>query len=202
VTAPDIGAICLQGGAEFGPDCREMDAAVLAVAPDGPVVVVPLASGTGFERRTTGEHALRYYRSLTDRELVVAETADPVRAAGLVVLPGGSPRRLLESARDAGIEAALRDLLGRGGAVSGASAGAMVLGPVTVLPEGGRPRVVEGLGLTPYAVVPHWTGDRRWVDLVRAEAPEVPVLGLPEQTGVLLSAGGERDLGAGSVARP
>ena len=200
MTAP-VGALCLQGGAEFGDGCRDMDAAVLEVAPPGPVAVVPLAPAPGFERRTTGEHATSYYRSLTDREIVVTEDADTVRAAALVVLPGGSPSRLLNALQVNGIDAALRDVLARGGAVSGASAGAMVLGPLTVLPERGRARVVAGLDLSPYCVVPHWTGDSRWVDALRGQSPEVAVLGLPEQTSVLVTADGERELGAGTVAR-
>ena len=195
------GALCLQGGAEFGAGCREMDGAVLQAAPGGPVVVVPLAPAPGFERRTTGQHAMRYYASLTDREVVVAEDAETVRSAALVVLPGGSPSRLLTALRDTRIDAALRGVLDGGGAVSGASAGAMVVGPVTVLPERGRPQVVEGLGLSPYAVIPHWSGASGWLDLLRAEAPGVPVLGIPEQSGLLLAGGAERELGAATVAR-
>lgn len=195
------GALCLQGGAELGDDCRPMDAAVLDAAPDGPVVVVPLAPAPGFERRTTGQHATRYYSSLSAREVVVSEDADDIRAAGLVVIPGGSPARLLNALRDNGIDVALLDLLARGGAVSGASAGAMVVGPVTVLPERGRPQVVAGLGLSPYAVIPHWSGASGWLDVLHAEAPDVPVLGIPEQSGLLLAGGSERALGAAPVAR-
>lgn len=201
MTALTGGALCLQGGAEFGDGCREMDAAVLDVAPAGAVAIVPLAAAPGFERRTTGEHASSYYRSLTDRDIVVTEDADTVRTAALVVLPGGSPSRLLNALQAKGIDAALRDLLARVGAVSGASAGAMVLGPLTVLPERGRAVVAAGLGLSPYCVVPHWTGDDRWVDALRRRSPDVTVLGLPEQTGVLITADGERELGAGTVAR-
>jgi cyanophycinase-like exopeptidase len=195
------GALCLQGGAELGDDCREMDTAVLAVAPDGPVVVVPLAPAPGFERRTTGEHATRYYSSLTGREVVVTEDADDVRSAAVVVLPGGSPARLLGALRDNGIDAVLGDVLGRGGVVSGASAGAMVLGPVTVLPERGRPQVVAGLGLSPYAVVPHYRGRSGWTGLLRAADAGVLVLGIPEQSGLLVTADAERELGVGAVAR-
>jgi Peptidase family S51 len=195
------GAMCLQGGAELGDDCREMDTAVLAVAADGPVVVVPLAPAPGFERSTTGQHAVRYYRSLTDREVVVTEDADDVRAAALVVLPGGSPARLLNALRDNGIDVVLADVLGRGGVVSGASAGAMVLGPLTVLPERGRPQVVAGLALSPYAVVPHYRGGSEWADLLRAAEADVPVLGIPEQSGLLVTAHAERELGVAAVAR-
>ena len=40
------GVVCLQGGAEFGPDCREMDADLLRRA-GGPVVVTALAGAVG-----------------------------------------------------------------------------------------------------------------------------------------------------------
>jgi cyanophycinase-like exopeptidase len=76
----------------------------------------------------------------------------------------------------------------------GASAGAMVLGAWTVLPDRRGPEgalgLERGLGLVPgVAVVPHWSGGSSRADWLRtlATAPEpLQVLGLPEESGVLV----------------
>src|SRR6478752_2003861 len=106
------GLVGLQGGAEFGPCCREMDAAVLARAASGPVVVVALAATPGHDHDTTIVHAAAYYASLGATEVLGAPDArdEPAAArelvarAGLVVLPGGSPARLLTGLREAGLD--------------------------------------------------------------------------------------------------
>jgi hypothetical protein len=68
----------------------------------------------------------------------------------------------------------------------GASAGAMVLCERTWLPDRGR--IADGLGLVPHALVlPHWSPD----GLSRLAAfggagTGITVLGLPEQSGVMV----------------
>jgi cyanophycinase-like exopeptidase len=197
----------LQGGAEFGPRCREMDTELLELADlsgiDGPVVVVALASSPGHDHDHTVSHAVAYYESLGASDVVGAPDArdDPVGArtlvegARMVVLPGGSPRRLLTSLREARLDVALRAVLARGGVVSGASAGAMVACAWTLLPESGTPELVAGIGLVPRTLVlPHFSGDLSWLDAVRSTlAQDVVVLGLPECAGVVVgSDAGER----------
>ena len=81
-------------------------------------------------------------------------------------------------------------LLAEGGVVSGSSAGAMVLSGWTVLPDRPGPAIERGLGVVPdVLVLPHWTGDGRadWLRAVEAAVPDgVEVLGIPEQSGVLV----------------
>src|SRR6478752_10757867 len=125
--------VCLQGGAEFGPGCRAMDAEVVELAArsgrDGPVVVVALAASPGHDHDDTVAHAVAYYESLGAADTVGAPDArdDPagsrelVEQARLVVLPGGSPNRLLIGLREAHLDEALRTVLAAGGVVSGAS---------------------------------------------------------------------------------
>jgi DNA end-binding protein Ku len=160
------GLVCLQGGAEFGPACREMDAELLRRA-GGPVVVTALAGAVGREYRTANEHGVRHFRALGAAEVVAAPDAreDPagalevLRRARLLVLPGGSPARLLEALRSTGIDRVVADLLADGGVVSGSSAGAMVLCGWTVLPDRPGPAVERGLGIAPdLLVLPHWSG--------------------------------------------
>lgn len=197
------GLLCLQGGAEFGPGCREMDAALLARA-DGPVVVTALAGAVGREYDTANANGVRHFRALgADVEAAPDVRVDPegalaaLRRARLLVLPGGSPSRLLEILQSTGVGQVVRDLLGAGGVVSGSSAGAMVLCAHTVLPDRG-PAVAPGLGLVPNALVlPHWTGGRQ--DWLRQVPPGVRVLGLREQSGVLLEDGVLTAVGTGAT---
>lgn len=196
------GTVCLQGGNEFSVRCRPMDAALVAAQP-GPVVVTALAGARGREYATANRHGVEHYRAVGASEVVAAPDVreDPegalaaLRRARVLVLPGGSPARLLEALTSTPVGGVVGDLLAAGGTVMGSSAGAMVLGAWTVLPEAG-PRVVAGLGLVPdVLVVPHWSGPR--ADWLRAVDEGVPadtlVLGIPEESGVLV---GERGLEA------
>ena len=202
--------LCLQGGAEFGPDCREMDAALLARADGGPVVVTALAGAPGREYRTAGDNGVRHFSSLGAADATVAPDVreDPegavqaLRRARLLVLPGGSPARLLEALRSTPVGDLVGDLLAAGGVVSGSSAGAMVLCAWTVLPERGSPAVVPGLGLVPRTlVVPHWRGSSGWLAAVGSAVPDdVRVLGLPEQAGVVVENGSVTAVGSAPTA--
>jgi cyanophycinase len=179
-----------------------MDADLLLRAGGGPVVVTGLAGAQGREYRAAGENGVRHFRALGAAEATVAPDVreDPegalaaLRRARLLVLPGGSPSRLLDVLQGTAVGPLLRELLDDGVLVLGSSAGAMVLCDWTVLPDRrgpAGPEVVRGLGLVPAVVVlPHWTPDADRADWLRAVAaavpPEVQVLGLPEQSGVLV----------------
>jgi cyanophycinase-like exopeptidase len=105
------------------------------------------------------------------------------------------------------------DLVGErladGAVVMGSSAGAMVLCDWTVLPDRpgpvGGPAVVPGLGLVPdLLVLPHWSGPRGrepWLRAVAATVPpQVRVVGLPEQSGVLVGPDGLTAVGSAASA--
>lgn len=205
------GTVCLQGGAEFGPLCRAMDADLLLRA-GGPVVVSALAGTPGRDYRTASENGVRHFRELGAQDVVAAPDAreDPEAAravlarARLLVLPGGSPSRLLDALRSTGVDDVVSALLADGGVVSGSSAGAMVLGGWTVLPDrrgSSGPAVVRGLGAVPdVLVLPHWSGSGRedWLGAVRTAVPaDLVLLGIPEQSGVLVD--GERMAAVGSA---
>jgi cyanophycinase-like exopeptidase len=192
------GTVCLQGGGEFSLRCRPLDAALVAATP-GPVVVTALAGAPGREYATANRNGVAHYRAVGADDVVAAPDVreDPegalaaLRRARLLVLPGGSPARLLEALTGTAVGAVVADLLADGGTVMGSSAGAMVLGAWTVLPERG-PRVVPGLGLVPgVLVVPHWSGPRGdWLQAVDAAVPDdTVVLGIPEESGVLVREG-------------
>jgi cyanophycinase-like exopeptidase len=193
------GTVCLQGGGEFSTACRDMDAELVRLA-GGRVVVTALAGQPGRDYDTATANGVRHFRALGASEVVAAADArhDPtgaveaMRGARLIVLPGGSPSRLLTALRVTPVGALVAALIEDDGVVMGASAGAMVLCPWTVLPDhrtGGRFAVEPGLGLVgDLLVVPHWSGGRAdWLRSIESVAPATTcVLGIPEASGVLV----------------
>lgn len=190
------GPVLLQGGAEMRPACIGMDLELISLAPAGDLVVVLGAATPGGDHDRSAQRALTYYRKLVDdRTVTVAphpqvdldgcETV--VRAAAVVVLPGGSPSRLLAGLHGDGSRLAhlLLQLHRDGAALSGASAGAMVLHERLVRPDApGGADVVDGLGLVPGLAMVHDSGgDRDWRD---PRDPDGPRWGLPEAGGVLI----------------
>lgn len=195
------GTICLQGGAEFGRACREMDREVVTGAPVGPVVVLAGAAAPGRDHDTAGRNAVRYYAQWVGDEVVAApDPRDDLDAclgalheAAMVVLPGGSPRRLLEVLSGA-VGEAIRGRHAAGATISGASAGAMLLCERTVVPDAGG-ELADGLGLVPGLALPHFSGEDRWAGRLPAELVR---WGLPECGGLLLRDGEVRAVGDGT----
>jgi cyanophycinase-like exopeptidase len=185
--------LCLQGGAEFSPSCVPMDKAVLALAP-GPVVVLCSAAAQGREYGQAGANAVAYYAGLGASVTVAPDpredllgAVEAIRTAGLLVLPGGSPARLVEALVGTPLGAAVAAVP----AISGASAGAMVLCATTVLPDIAEHPLVPGCGLVPDSlVIPHFSGSLRWFE--PADLSDIGprlVLGLPECSGLVVSGG-------------
>ena len=168
----------------------------------GKVVVTALAGAPGHEYDVATANGVSHFRAVGAGDVVGAPDArddaqralDVVATARLLVLPGGSPSRLLGALRTTGLAEAVAALLDDGGVVMGASAGAMVLCPWTVLPDrrsGGSLAVERGLGLVgDLLVVPHWSGGSSRGDWLRSIDAAVPatttVLGIPEESGVLV----------------
>jgi peptidase E len=188
-----MGLICLQGGNEFAPACRDMDAYLVERAGGGPVVLLPLAAPKGGSYDTTGRNGATYLAALGAKDVLVAPDAREDMAAAvhavertaLLVIPGGSPRRLRDAVRGTPLHEAVKNAAAdEGRVVMGSSAGAMVLCAWTVLPED-RVEVEEGLGVVAdFAVIPHFDGTKP--DWEHALAGRGDVLGIPECSGVLL----------------
>ena len=199
-------AICLQGGRELTPPCDDMDRTVLGRC-TGRVVVLAGAARPGSDYAGASARTVAHYRRLGADVDVIPDPRDDPRAAldalvtdiGLVVLPGGSPGGLLDVLAVAvdgrTIGDRLVDLCSTGTAISGASAGAMVLCHRTATPDRGGPPAV-GLGLVPGLAVPHWTpgSERRW------SLPDVMLWGLPECGGVLIDHAGVIGVGQGAAS--
>jgi putative intracellular protease/amidase len=184
-----MGLICLQGGNELTPACRDMDALLLDAAGGGPVAVLPLANDLGREYDTTAAEAVRHFTALGASGVLVADPGKPHEAANdaaFLYLPGGSPDRLRKALVGTELgDAVLRAAQDPDRVVAGSSAGAMLLCAWTLLRENGM-HAGSGLGAVPdFAVVPHYDGPRPdWEPLLLAKG--VDLLGIPEASGVLL----------------
>ena len=197
---PRPGLLCLQGGRELTPPCREMDQEV--VERTGPsVAVLAGAARVGSDYAGASERTRAHYAGLGADVRVVPDPREEMTSAldaldsiDLLVLPGGSPGALL-GVLSGPIGARVIELHHRGMAMSGASAGAMVLCTQTVVPGSGAR--APGLGLAPGLAVPHWSpgSERRWsLDGVDG----LVLWGLPECGGVLLEDAGVRAVGHGT----
>jgi cyanophycinase-like exopeptidase len=192
VIAPVSGVLCLQGGRELTPACEEMDRSVLERS-DGTAVVLAGAARPGSDYAGASARAVAHYRRLGAVVTVVPDPRDDASQAldalaadiGLVVMPGGSPGGLLDvlTIIDRGsIGRRLIELCSAGTAISGASAGAMVMCASTATPDRADSSAA-GLGLVAGMAIPHWTpgSERRWA--VSAS----PLWGLPECGGVMVA---------------
>lgn len=199
------GVICLQGGDEFTPACRRTDQAWIDVVTPGPTSVIPLACAAGAEYRTAGHNGREYLRGLGLDDVSVAPEPDlsldtavrEIVAAAVVVIPGGSPRRIRRRVLGTAIGGALRAHLNAGGTLVGASAGAMVLTSAMMLPDT-EVQVQPGLGVvTDALVLPHYVDGRRgMVDQLHGLAgADVTILGLPACSGIIIDDDGVRAVG-------
>lgn len=202
------GVLCLQGGREFTSDCDEMDLLVVESAAVSSIAVLAGAARVGSDHDGAVKRALDHFRRLgidgigvpdprIDASAALAALARLDTSVDLVVLPGGSPGSLLDVLHaDDGVGEFVRSFHRAGGAISGASAGAMVLCERMVRPERGE--VVAGLGLVDGLALPHWAPDAplRW------DVGDSDLWGLPECGGALLVPGADPiAVGRGDAAR-
>jgi hypothetical protein len=170
--------ICLQGGGEFSPACRAMDLDLVRRA-GGRVVVTALAGEVGRDYDTATANGVRHFRAVGAGDVVGAPDAredaraalEVIASARLLVLPGGSPTRLLRALEETAMAEAIAALPDRR--------------------SGGSLAVEPGLGLVgDLLVVPHWSGGSSRGDWLRSIEAAVPssttVLGIPEESGILV----------------
>lgn len=203
------GIVCLQGGREFTTECDDMDRTVLERSSASSIAVLAGAARVGADHDGAVRRAIAHYERLgvtgsgvpdprVDRSASTRRLAALDPDADLLVLPGGSPGSLLDVllGGDGEVAGHVVAFHAAGGAISGASAGAMVLCCDTVRPDRGD--VVSGVGLVDGLALPHWSpgSDRGW------QVGEFDLWGLPECGGALISAGADPvAVGRGAPAR-
>jgi cyanophycinase len=215
-----MGALVLAGSGEFLPIMRAVDEVVLGHTPGSPprVAIVPTASGQ--EGPVPLDWIARGVAHFTELGcdaygvpiLGRADADDAVHVAALigadfVYLSGGNPAWLVDSLRDTAAWRAILAVRARGGTIAGSSAGAMALCGTTPIPRfrdnsGRPPEWRPALGLAPgLAVLPHYDrfGGARSGPLLAVAPPDLTILGIDEDTVVMIVDGTATVLGRATV---
>jgi len=208
-----VGALLLEGGAEFGGAMREPDlrAIELAGGPDAPVRIIPTAAAPDKNHLRAGNNGIRWFRSLgaTNVEAVQlingdsakdSEIVEALRAAKMIYMLGGFTHYLGQTLLGSQAWEAALGAWQEGAVIAGSSAGAMVMCEYYFDP--GRGKVEKGLNLVPNAcVLPHHnTFGKNWVGKLKSLLPDVILLGIDEYTGMIMKNREWEVLGSGAVA--
>jgi cyanophycinase len=192
------GYIALEGGAEFGGRMRDADLRALELAGgfDVPLRILPTAAAPDQNHHRAGGNGVRWFKSLGARDVASVPVTDTAsanderlaaefRRAKLIYLLGGFTHYLGQTLQDSRVWQAALAAYRTGAVIAGSSAGAMVLCEWYYDPGAGN--IHPGLNLVPNSLVlPHHnTFGKHWAPRLLKLIPNVTLLGIDEQTGVL-----------------
>jgi len=193
-----MGFILLEGGAEFGGQMAIPDrlAIQLAGGPDALIRIVPAAAAPDNNHRQAGQNGVNWFNHLGATNVSALPLIDHTSAndpaivealshARLIYLLGGFPRYLAQTLRGSRSWLAILSAHQTGAVIAGSSAGAMVLCEYYYDP--GSSRVMEGLKLIDgICVLPHHnTFGKNWEARLNKLLPNILLLGIDEETGVI-----------------
>jgi len=194
----DMGYLVLEGGAEFGgwmskPDLRAIE---LAGGFDAPLRIIPAAAAPDRNHDNAGSNGVRWFRGLGAKDVISLslidkrsanneEIADSLRTAKLIYMLGGFTHYLGQTLNGSLAWDAAMDAYQNGAVIAGSSAGAMVM--CEFYHDTDSRKIVNGLNLVPNSLVlPHHdTFGKRWARRFTKEIPDVTLLGIDEETGMI-----------------
>ncbi len=200
-----MGGLLLEGGSEFQGQMEEPDRQAIALTgkKGTEICIIPTAAAPDNNHINAGENGVRWFQSLgvkNVRSLPIIDTAsanDKTLAeilinADLIYLLGGYPGYLEESLRETLCWSAILKAYKRGAVLAGSSAGAMVMCEWFLNPE--NKELQHGLGVIPnMIVIPHHENiGKQWVELIQKQLPQVTIVGIDEQTGMIRKHGEEQ----------
>jgi cyanophycinase len=192
------GYLLLEGGAEFGGRMRDPDlrAIELAGGLNAPLRIIPTAAAPDYNHHHAGANGVFWFRGLGASNVVSLplidkasaddeEVVKALRSAKLVYMLGGFTHYLGQTLKDSLAWNAAMDAYQNGAVIAGSSAGAMVMCQFYYDPNSGD--VFEGLNLVPNSIVlPHHdTFGKRWAPRLTKEMPNVTLIGIDEETGMI-----------------
>lgn len=193
-----MGTLLLEGGAEFGGDMREPDLKAMELAGgwDAPIRIIPTAAALDHNEQRAGNNGIHWFQHLgakniqsipvVDRESASDEKiAGAFRGARLVYLLGGFTHYLGQTLKGSRVWQVVLEAYQQGAVIAGSSAGAMVMCEHYYDP--GQGQIHEGLDLVHNAILlPHHnTFGKNWAPRLSAMLPEVTLIGIDEETGML-----------------
>jgi cyanophycinase len=194
----NMGYLLLEGGAEFGGRMRDPDLRAIELAGgfDIPLRILPTAAAPDKNHVRAGSNGGRWFQGLGARDVqslpLIDKTsandegiAESLREAKLIYLLGGFTHYLGQTLKDSLAWKAAVEAYQNGAVIAGSSAGAMVMCQFYFDPSSGK--VIEGLNLVPNSLVlPHHdTFGKNWAPRLTKETPDVTLLGIDEQTGMI-----------------
>jgi cyanophycinase len=208
-----MGRLLLEGGAEFGGHMREPDlkAIELAGGQDAPIRIIPTAAAPDHNDQRAGNNGIRWFQSLGAKNVESIPVVDRASAndekiarsfrdAKLIYLLGGFTHYLGQTLRDSLTWQVMLESYQLGAVIAGSSAGAMVMCERYYDP--GQGQIHAGLDLVHNSLVlPHHnTFGKNWAPQLMSLIPEVTLLGIDEQTGMIDDEAGHWTVyGRGSV---
>ena len=193
-----MGYILLEGGAEFGgqmavPDRRALE---LAGGLDALISIIPTAAAPDNNHHNAGENGKRWFESLgasrvkmlplSDRESANDQAiVDVIKKSRMIYLLGGFPHYLGQILLQSKAWQAMLTAHQTGAVITGSSAGAMVLCEYYYNPA--SKEIINGLGLLHGAcIIPHHdTSAKSWANRLLPLLPDVILIGIDEQTGMI-----------------
>lgn len=199
---PDNGSLVIVGGGMRDLSILQ-EFAELAGGLDAPIVVIPTAGGAEHydefwpglaQFRAAGLTNLTLIHTYDRTEADTPEFAQAIREADGVWFPGGRQWRLADSYLHTEVHDALVELLARGGAIGGSSAGATILGSYLARGDTSSNTIMmgdheEGFGfISNIAIDQHLLRRNRQFDLleIMAAKPELLGIGLDEDTAIVV----------------
>ena len=193
-----MGFLLLEGGSEFNgrmrlPDLRALE---LAGGFNAPLRIVPAAAAPDRNHIRAGGFGVRWFESLgatdveslplIDKASANDETiAKSLRESKLIYLLGGFTHYLGQTLKDSLAWKACLEAFENGAVIAGSSAGAMVMCEYYYDPYEGK--IHEGLNLVSNSLVlPHHnTFGKGWSRSLLKQIPNVTLIGIDEQTGMV-----------------
>jgi cyanophycinase len=199
---PARGALVLVGGAMASDEIYSRFIA-LAGGPDARIVLIPTAAGEAeYDEsydglaawRSHGARNLTILHTLDPSEADTEEFVEPLKDARGVFFFGGRQWRLADAYAGTKTEAALRDVLDRGGVIGGTSAGASIFGSFLVRGDTETNARIMGdhqIGfgyLRDVAIDQHVLRRNRHFDMLEllAAHPQLLGIGLDEDTAIVV----------------
>lgn len=193
-----MGYLLLEGGAEFGGHMSEPDLCAIELAGgfDAPISIIPTAAAPDNNHKRAGGNGVRWFQHLGAKNVFTVDVIDStsandpaltaqIRNSKLIYLLGGFTHYLGQTLKDSTCWDAALEACHHGAVIAGSSAGAMVMCEYYYDPS--QRKVERGLNLVPNALVlPHHnTFGKSWADSLTKSLPEVRLLGIDEETGML-----------------
>ena len=194
----NMGYLLLEGGAEFGGRMRDPDLRAIELAGgfDAPLRILPTAAAPDHNHVNAGNNGVRWFQGLGARDvesLLLIDKASAndeaiarsLRSAKLIYLLGGFTHYLGQTLSDSLTWRVVTEAYQNGAVIAGSSAGAMVMCEFYYHHNEGK--VLQGLNLVSNSLVlPHHdTFGKNWAPRLTKEIPDVTLIGIDEQTGMI-----------------